>query len=335
MLLHRRLLALVLCGCGGLVSVRPGVADTFGSGSNSFSIAFVSVGNAGNQGDPNARGQIGGVPYNYRISTYEISQGQIDMASAGGLQGVTAGAWSADQPAAFLKWYEAAAFANWLNTSTGNVPAYNLTYNGGSDNSSWVMSLWSPEDAWQNGGQNLYRNKNAHYFLPSDDEWFKAAFQMNDGVTANYWNYPTASNSAPTPVASGTAAGTAVYAQSLTAPPADVNQAGGPSAYGTVGQGGNVWEWMETSSTGSNTVPYADRTLMGGSSQDQSQVLQATNMTPFNANPAFEDTYIGFRVASAEVGIGIVPEPSTYCLGLTGMACGGFSIWLRRRRVRA
>ena len=279
-------------------------ADTFGTGSNAFSIAFVDVGNAGNPADAASRDQLGAVPYVYRISTYEISQEQIALATAGGLQGVTAGAWGGSQPAAFMKWYEMAAFVNWLNTSTGNVPAYNLAYKGGSDNSSWVMSLWSSEDAWQNGGQNLYRNKNAYYFLPSDDEWFKAAYQKNDGVTGNYWTYPTGSDSVPTPVASGTAAGSAVFAQSLTAPPAPVKQSGGLSAYGTMGQGGNVWEWLETSASGSNSIPSEDRVMWGGSSEDQSQVLQSKNTSPFNANPAFENIYVGFRVASAEVGVG-------------------------------
>lgn len=307
--------------------VPPSYADSFGVGTNQFSIEFVSVGNAGNGADANSRDQLGGVPYDYSMGTYEISQEQVNLAVAGGLSGVGVGPWGGNQPATFMKWYEAAAFVNWLNTSTGYLPAYNLTYNGGTDNSSWVMSLWSPADAWINGGQNLYRNKDTHYFLPSENEWFKAAFHMNDGVTANYWNYATGSNSAPTPVASGTAAGTAVYDQSLTAPPANVQTAGGLSSYGTMGQDGNVTEWTESSVTGSNTTPSANRAIWGGSSQDQSQTLQASNTTQFNVNPAFEDTYIGFRVAKAEVGVGAIPEPSTLSLLTLGLG-----LFLRRRR---
>ena len=311
-------------------------ADNFGSGSNTFSIAFVDVGNAGNPADAASRNQLGAVPYVYRIGADEISQEQIELATAGGLLGVTAGAWGGSQPAAFMKWYEMAAFVNWLNTSTGNVPAYNLAYDGGSDNSSWVMSLWSSEDAWQTGGQNLYRNKNAYYFLPSDDEWFKAAYQKNDGATGNYWTYPTGSDSVPTPVASGTAAGSAVYAQSLTAPPAPVKQSGGLSAYGTMGQGGNVWEWLETSVSGSNSIPSEDRVMWGGSSEDQSQVLQSMNSSPFNANPASENIYVGFRVASAEVGVGVaVPEPSTLALLTIGLGSVIYAAYRRRRPSRS
>ncbi len=28
-----------------------------------------------------------------------------------------------------------------------------------------------------------------------------------------------------------------------------------------------------------------------------------------------------------------VPEPSSFCMGLAGLACGGYSVWLRRRRA--
>lgn len=287
-----------------------GSVDNFGSGSHQFSIDFVNVGNAGNPGDVSSRNNYGAVPYEYMMSVYEISQSNITMATAGGLLGVTAGAWGTNQPAAFLKWYEAAAFVNWLNTDSGNQIAYNLTYVGGSNNSSWVMSLWSSEDAWQNGGQNLFRNKNAYYFLPNENEWFKSAYQMNNGATADYWNYPTGSNTAPTSVLSGTAAGTAVYGQSPTSSPANVNSAGGLSAYGTMGQGGNVAEWLETSSTGSNTIPYENRIIIGGAVNNEVQVLQADNRTTFSVNPAFEDPYIGFRVASAIVGVGGISAPS-------------------------
>jgi len=301
--------------------------DTFGCGSNQFTIDFVNVGNAGNSGDGNSRHNYGSVPYEYRISTYEVSQSNITMATNGGLLGVTAGAWSPNQPAAFLKWYEAAAFVNWLNTESGNQPAYNLTYNGGSINSSWVMSLWSPEDAWQNGGQNLFRNENAYYFLPNENEWFKSAYQINNGVTAGYWNYPTGSNTAPTSVLSGTAAGTAVYGQSPTSSPSSVYSAGGLSAYGTMGQGGNVAEWLETSSTGSNTIPYENRIIIGGAVNNESQVLQASNRTTFSVNPAFEDPYIGFRIASATVGVGAISGPSAIpVFGAPTPTADGFTV---------
>ena len=189
------------------------VADTFGSGANAFTIDFVDIGNPGNTDDAGAGGgsyssPYGGVAYTYRMGVTEVPQDWITKATNLGMTNVTAGAWTGSQPAANMTWYEAAAFVNWLNTSTGHQPAYDLTYSSG-----WSMKLWSSAQAWQAGGENLYRHKDAYYFLPSEDEWYKAAYHKNDGVTANYWDYATGSNTIPTAVASGTGAGTVVYNQ--------------------------------------------------------------------------------------------------------------------------
>lgn len=232
------------------LAVLPARADNFGSGGNAFTIDFVNIGNAGNADDAGAGGGLysspyGGVPYTYRMGIYEISENAIVKATAGGLTNVTAGYWTGSQPANLLTWFEAAAFVNWLNTSTGHHAAYNLSQippdiNGGT----WTMTLWSSAEAWQLGGQNLYRHKDSFYFLPSMDEWYKSAFHKNDGATANYWDYATGSNTIPTAVASGTGEGTAVY--NYLSRPAAVEQAGGLSPYGTRGQGGNAWEFQES-----------------------------------------------------------------------------------------
>jgi formylglycine-generating enzyme required for sulfatase activity len=47
------------------------------------------------------------------------------------------------------------------------------------------MALWSSEQAWTAGGTNLYRNKDASYFLPSENEWYKAAYYNPAG--SNYF----------------------------------------------------------------------------------------------------------------------------------------------------
>jgi formylglycine-generating enzyme required for sulfatase activity len=238
---------------------------------------------------------------------------------AGGLTNVTAGAWTGDQPAGNISWYEAAAFVNWLNTSTGHQAAYDLTWNG----SAWTMNLWSSADAWQAGGENLYRHKDAFYFLPSEDEWYKAAYHKNDGVTANYFLYATGSDAAPTPVASGTLSGSAVYnAQSA---PAVISQAGGASPYGTIGQGGNLWEWSESSDDGLNNSPTANRVVRGGSYQNlTSEPYLRADWGGYD-NPNTDNLVpgvIGFRVAS-------IPEPSAGLL----IFGAGLLLSSRRRRI--
>jgi hypothetical protein len=190
----------ILCTLALGLSFTTAHADIFGSGANAFTIDFVTIGNAGNADDTGASGDVyGGMPYLYQMGVTEVAQDWITKATESGMDNVIADAWVGNQPAAHVSWYEAAIFVNWLNTSTGHQPAYNL--NG------FNMSLWSGVEAWQLGGQNLYRHKDSYYFLPSEDEWYKAAYHKNDGITANYWDYATGSNTAPVPVAGGTERG--------------------------------------------------------------------------------------------------------------------------------
>jgi len=296
-------------------------ADTFGSGADTFTIDFVNIGNAGNAADTTG---YGAVPYEYRVGTYEITQDAITKATAGGLANVTAGEWTGNQPMAPISWYEAAAFVNWLNTSSGKTPAYDLTFSNGS----WSMALWSSEQAWTAGGTNLYRNKDAFYFLPSENEWYKPAYYNAAGT--NYFLYPTASNTAPTAVASGTYADTAVY-NFAGLEPAVVTNAGGLSPVLTMGQGGNVAEWMESSFDGTNSSASQDRAILGGSYQSFWYPGVTTNPLLSSARgigvPSNEIRNVGFRVAS-------VPEPSTHALmALAGLTCGGWQM-MRRRRLR-
>lgn len=299
------LLVLLILGPGVSLDAQT-TADTFGSGTNTFMIDFTEVGNPGNGDDSTG---FGGVSYTFRIGVYEISQDQITAATNSGLVGVTGGDWTGSQPASGLSWYEAAMFVNWLNTSTGHQAAYNF--------SGTSMSLWSPEEAWQQGGENLFRHKDAYYFLPGEDEWYKAAYY--DGELGIYYDYPTGSDMAPTSTTGGTAPGTAVFGQAPTAEPADVDMAGGLSPYGTMGQGGNVWEILESAVQPPNDDPAELRVLQGGAFDNAVPTL--SYQFDFGYEPYVESNRYGFRVAS-------VPEPSCMLLVL---AFGSWAVVRRRR----
>jgi len=263
---------------------------SFGTGSKTFTLAFTPIGNPGNKPDTNS---YGAVPYSYQIGTYDISQNQMNAAISNGvlgLQGEVGKTWNGDQPATGITWYQAAAFVNWLNTSHGYAPAYNLSYDTANG---YTMSLWATNQAWTNGGLNLYRSKSCVYFLPSENEWYKAAYYNSKGT--NYFLYPTGSNTAPTPVASGTNANTAVYngAASFAYQPASVYQAGGRSPYGTMGQGGNVWQRLESAYFGDNIDANFDRVSRGGLWGGTSFSMQSSSrLVSSYAHYAF-----GFRVA--------------------------------------
>jgi len=287
-------------------------ADTFGSVGSTFTIGFVPIGNAGNAADGSG---YGAVPYNFNMSTFAISQDQIVKATASGAISLGGGAWVGSQPAANVTWYQAAAFVNYLNTSTAHAKAYNL--NAGAT----TLTLWTPSDAGYDAS-NLYRNKDAYYFLPSENEYYKAAYyDPNKAGGAGYWLYATGSNTIPTAVASGTAAGTAVY-NSVVSQPAAVNSAGGLSPYGTMGQTGNVFEWMESAFTAPNDSSSEGRALRGGAWYTAESFLRSSTGLNYrtSVSPLNPDNTIGFRVAS-------VPEPSCVVLML-----GSGLIFLARRR---
>ena len=282
--------------------------ETFGSGANEFQIEFVTIGNPGNAadatGDPNP---VGRVDYVYNLGRYEISRGLIERANAAGDLGITLADMSSrggngmNRPATGISWNEAARFVNYLNTSKGYQAAYNFTTTGANDN----ITLWG---AGQYRGSNQYRHKDAYYFLPSVDEWYKGAYGSPSGT---WYNFPNGSDSDPAAINEGTSG--AVFYQSFFQGPADVTFAGGLSAYGTMAQGGNVWEWGESAFDGGNDDSSESRELRGGSWHVLvSHTLEASYRGNFGS-PTGEYFDSGFRVAS-------VPEPSSLSLLLAGGA---------------
>jgi hypothetical protein len=200
---HRLAVVIVLAVTSIVSSSDSALADTFGSGANTFDIEFVTIGNPGNAPDDVSANPdfAGSVPYTYRIGKFEISEQMIDKANAEGALGITKDIRSADKPATRVNWNEAARFVNWLNTSTGSTPAYKFAIQPGEVgySPSADIQLWTIGDAGYNPN-NLYRNSLARYVLPSVDEWYKAAYY--DPTSGVYYDYPTGSDNVPTAVAS-------------------------------------------------------------------------------------------------------------------------------------
>jgi formylglycine-generating enzyme required for sulfatase activity len=313
-----RILLLSLLALGYQTASAASLLETFGTGTpNVFTMEFVTIGNPGNAADTTGSpNPAGSVAYTYNIGKYEVSRDMITKANSAGSLRITMaemGIYGGNgllKPATGISWYEAATYVNWLNTSTGGTAAYKFV--GG------TFQLWSSTDAGYNAN-NMFRNSLAKYWLPSSNEWYKAAYGNLNGT----WNnYATGSDSAPTAVASGTGANTAVYTQSgpdLTGP-ADITSAGGLSPYGTMGQGGNVWEWNETAQDGINNTVTEYRGTRGGQyASDGNNISSSVN----GANlPTYQDVVTGFRVAS-------VPEPSA--LSLLAIGLGGLALVRRRK----
>jgi formylglycine-generating enzyme len=306
--------------------------ETFGSGANQFSLDFTFVGNPGNAVDTNGYGSVG---YDYAIGTYSISQNQLKAAEtiAGVSFGSGGGGWTGDQPAGYLSWYQAASFVNWLDTSTGHQAAYNLKYTNGT----YSMSLWQTGQAGYDTN-NPFRNSQALYVLPSDDEFYKAAYGLSNGT--GYTLFADGSNTLPTAVTSGTNAGTAVYINATNglAPstyetntnsqPASVFLAGGKSSYGAMGMEGNVFQWVETSSSRTNDSPTNPRMVRGGDYRFPDMYMQNWKYSSIDVGNT-NNYPIGFRVA--EITSNAVPEPSTYAL--FGLGAIGMLMVMRRKKT--
>ena len=273
-------------------------ADTFGSGVNTFDIEFVTISNSGNAADTSGNpNPAGSVPYSFRMGQFEISELTIDKANALGGLGITKDTRGADKPATSISWNEAARFVNWLNTSTGSTPAYKFAVQPGEVgySANAHAELWTSSDVGYNPN-NLYRNGLAHYFLPSVDEWYKAAYY--DPTSGVYYNYPTGSDSVPDGIDfAGDPSFDAVFNDGgSNLQPNDITNVGVLSPSGTAGQGGNVWEWGETDFDLVNDSPSSPRGFRGGNWKLSSSFLAST--IRISTDPTVEDNGIGFRVAS-------------------------------------
>jgi sulfatase modifying factor 1 len=323
------LAACALATMAGMAATSQAGVVSFGSGANQFNMEFVTIGNPNNDADTTvAPNPAGRVTYTYDIGKFEVSRDMITKFNASqslqiSLEDMTSfDGNGANKPATGISWNEAARFVNWLNTSTGGVAAYNFTTSGVNDN----IAVWTSTDTADYDSSNPYRSKRAKYFLPSYNEWYKAAYY--NPTNSTYYDYANGSDTAPGAVASGTTAGTAVYdGQSG---PADVNLAGGLSPYGVMGLGGNVFEWEESSGDLANSSGSSSRGIRGGFWIGSSSFLSSSARYDVFL-PSVEDVFVGFRVASLSSSAPpAVPEPSMMVIG-TLFGLGGL---MAKRRMK-
>ena len=226
-----------------------------------------------------------------------------------------------DKPVNYVSWFDAARVSNWYQ-------------NGATSSSSTETGAYTLVGG-QTSGTAPAVNPGATFYVPTEDQWYKAAYYKGGGTSAGYWNYATQSDSAPTAVtadstgigSAGSTGNSANFSQGADWNSQDGNVTtvgtnGGPSAYGAFDMSGNLFEWNDlTGAAGSS------RGFRGGGWPYNSYYVSSSDR--YNFGPSGEGDNFGFRLASPVA----VPEPSTYAMALAGLACGGYVVFRRRKRA--
>ncbi len=300
-----------------------------------ITVQTVSIGDSGNAADANG---YGAVSHEFRIGKYDITQSQYAaflnavaatdtyglydtrMAQDQNVAGISRsgpnGSYtysvigSGNQPIGYVSWFNAARFANWLhNRQPTGVQVAATTEQGAYALNGVTSGI-------------ILKNAGAQYWIPSGDEWCKAAYydkSLNSGA-GGYWLYPTRSNIAPgNVIGSGlnqaniyingkgyAVTQSTVYSNSQNYLTAVGAYSASGSYYGTFDQAGNVLEWND------DVISGAKRGLRGGSWPGGASFLLSSYNPGYD--PANYHQDYGFRIAAAAI-----PDSDSPALPLVGV----------------
>lgn len=179
-----------------------------------------------------------------------------------------------DCPVFFVSFLSVLRYANWMHHGGRNgdteVGAYDL-----------------------NRGMTVSRSAEAKVWLPSENEWYKAAyFQPEElgGPKGSYWQFPICTHDQPVKADPGSEQNhAACFSRGFNGIVPVGSYPNAKSPCGALDMGGNVWEWTDT------TVYQSKRVLRGGSAPHNLEKMRSSVRS--NASPErwYPDT--GFRLA--------------------------------------
>ena len=168
-------------------------AVLLGAAHAAITIQTVTIGDPGNPNDSTTGGLYGGVSYTYAIGTYEVTLLQYtaflnavgatdtnalynpsmgtDLNIAGISRSGASGSFAysvigdGNRPVTYVSWFDAARFTNWLhNGQPTGLQTASTTENG-------AYALLGA-----NSGLGFRKSLGAQYWVPSESEWYKAAY---------------------------------------------------------------------------------------------------------------------------------------------------------------
>ncbi len=342
------------------------VFGSSGTRSEAIPITYemVPVGDIGNPSDDNGHGSVG---FEYKIGKFEVTIAQYlvflnsvaaddtfglfdsQMESDPNVSGIrrigdqgryryeavmasgsgTIGGGDTNRPIAYISWFRAARFANWMsNNQPSGVQDATTTENGAYDLTQGDL-LNAPNVNSINPNTSIA----PEYAIPTIDQWYKAAYYcpyLNSG-TGGYYDYATQSDVDPGNEVGGKSnqanlivGGTFAVTQLAMLDSAEEQNyltavgafLGSPSYYGTFDQTGNVIEWSDLPSG------FGLRGLEGGHWAEDSAAVRNSYIDGRSSGPMNALGMSGFRLASP------VPEPAPWMFG----GAGGILVWWQSRR---
>jgi sulfatase modifying factor 1 len=289
-----------------------------GIGGRGFRVArlpepWVTVGDPGNLCDPQFDGCFGAVATVYEIGTLEVTNAEyaeflnavaasdpnglyatfLEITRSGSSGSYTYTADTDHEPVVGVSFFDALRMANWLhNGKPGGAQDATTTEDG-----AYTLLGQNPTD--------VTRNPSARVFLPSEDEWYKAAYYdpLLGVGRGGYYDYPAGSDALIVCAAPSSAPNQANCGGSGIPATIVGSYTGSPSPWGTFDQGGNGGgEWTE------GVDAPGTRVFRGGNAGSNPQDLAADFR--FGLDPSSDAG--AFRLAR-------VPEPSAWLLGVTAM----------------
>jgi len=329
------------------------------------SIDMVTVGNAGNAND--TAGGYGSVAYDYQIGKFDVTIGQYtaflnavaatdtyslynssmgtDLNIAGISRTGGSGSYtysvlgSANRPITYVSWFDSARFANWMANGQPTGSQTSTT----TENGAYDVNQATSGNAVAKNATNPNTSAAPTFFIPNQNEWYKAAYYsptLNSG-SGGYYAYATQSNTAPGNVV-GSAANQANYAPggvySVTQSSSystsqnyltDVGAfSGSGSFYGTFDQSGNVDQWNDLDGAAGSS-----RGLRGGR-WNVNAINDVSSSISGSIGPSYELSLIGFRLASPVSGSAVPEIDPNGLSAVLGLLAGGLGLLERRRYGR-